>query len=209
MVNRAEPEEVHEHSDPVCPVCLNPIEAKQAVTIDHGEVVQRAVLGQASGEAPRTDPALAMEDLRSKKSCASLDAPEGLHRGAVWEARAPFGASSLINGVVSAIVGGTERVACSTTEHATRSTTGLGDFALPFPAFDLTLSLFAGVAIALLELAHQDLAVALDLIDFILGELAPLLPHLPLELSPLAFQRVTVHVTSIRRGKPMPCRTCP
>ena len=51
MVNRAEPEEVHEHSDPVCPVCLNPIEAKQAVTIDHGEVVQRAVLGQASGEA--------------------------------------------------------------------------------------------------------------------------------------------------------------
>ncbi len=87
MVNRAEPEEVHEHSDPVCPVCLNPIEAKQAVTIDHGEVVQRAVLGQASGEAPRTDPALAMEDLRSKKSCASLDAPEGLHRGAVWEAR--------------------------------------------------------------------------------------------------------------------------
>src|SRR5436309_438786 len=124
-------------------------------------------------------------------------------------ARAPFGASSLINGVVSAIVGGTERVACSTTEHATRSTTGLGDFALPFPAFYLTLSLFAGVAIALLELAHQDLAVALDLIDFILGELAPLLPHLPLELSPLAFQRVTVHVTSIRRDKPMPCRTCP
>ena len=28
---------VHEQSDPLCPVCVKPIEAKHSVTIDHGE----------------------------------------------------------------------------------------------------------------------------------------------------------------------------
>src|SRR6059036_1586415 len=85
---------------------------------------------------------------------------------------------------------------------------GSGGFALHFPAVDLTLGLVASVAIALLELAHQDPGGPLDLIDFITPELAPPLPDLPLELSPLPFQRVTIHVTSIPCGRAVLHRTC-
>jgi len=44
---------VHEQSDPLCPVCVKPIEAKHSVTIDHGEVVHAECWGKPPLRRPR------------------------------------------------------------------------------------------------------------------------------------------------------------
>ena len=45
-VNRSEPDEMYERSDPLCPVCSKAIEAKHSVTIDHGDVVHAECWGK-------------------------------------------------------------------------------------------------------------------------------------------------------------------
>src|SRR5262249_9220660 len=101
-----------------------------------------------------------------------------------------------------------KRVACPATDMRPAPRRPSGDVALYLPGVDLALGLLAAVAVSFLELADQDLGVPLDLIDLIVRQLAPLLPDLALELSPLPFQRVSVHVASIPRGRAVLCRTC-
>src|SRR6185312_8586288 len=62
---------------------------------------------------------------------------------------------------------------------------------------EITELLFRAVlreAVALLQLAHQLLAVAFDLIDVAVRQLAPLVLDLAFDLVPLAFQGIAVHV---------------
>jgi hypothetical protein len=58
------------------------------------------------------------------------------------------------------------------------------------PAVDLALSFVAGYAVPLLDLAHELLGISFDLIEVIVGELAPLLASPAFELRPLAFGNV-------------------
>src|SRR5262249_41078099 len=64
------------------------------------------------------------------------------------------------------------------------------------PALEVRLRFFAPPAVVLLELADQDVAVALDAVHVVGRQLAPLLADLPLELHPVAFQHVLVHLSS-------------
>src|SRR5262249_10871137 len=59
---------------------------------------------------------------------------------------------------------------------------------LGIPILDLSLRFFAGDAVALLDPADELLSTALDLIDVVIGQLAPALANFPLELQPLAFE---------------------
>src|SRR5262249_35236386 len=63
----------------------------------------------------------------------------------------------------------------------------------PEPPIELALRFFAGTAVALLQLAGEDLGVSLDLIDVVVGELPPLLANGPLELRPLPLERIAIH----------------
>src|SRR5215472_602668 len=60
-------------------------------------------------------------------------------------------------------------------------------------ALVLHFRLVARVAVPLLEQTENLLGSALDLVEVVVGELAPLLLDLALHLGPLAFQHVLVH----------------
>ena len=62
------------------------------------------------------------------------------------------------------------------------------------PGIHLPLSVVSSNAVALLDLADQLLSATLNLIQIIIGELAPLLADAPLKLFPLAFQGIFIHV---------------
>src|SRR5262249_8723392 len=47
--------------------------------------------------------------------------------------------------------------------------------------------------IALLDLAGEDLGIAVNLVEVVVGELAPLLAHLPFQLFPLSLEGFLVH----------------
>src|SRR5262249_35526644 len=64
------------------------------------------------------------------------------------------------------------------------------------PLVELALGLLAAPPIAPPHLAAQLLRVALHLIEVVVGEVAPLLADLALELGPLPLEHVTVHDTS-------------
>src|ERR1017187_3976846 len=58
---------------------------------------------------------------------------------------------------------------------------------------DILLRLVGGVAVPFLELADQNVLPAGDLLEVVIGELAPLDAHLPLDLRPVALQRILIH----------------
>src|SRR5215468_6768209 len=64
------------------------------------------------------------------------------------------------------------------------------------PGVDFALGLVPGVAVALLQTAGELSALALDDIQIVVGELAPFLLHLALELLPIAFDTIPVHASS-------------
>src|SRR5204862_211204 len=55
------------------------------------------------------------------------------------------------------------------------------------------LDLVAIAPVALLELPVEELDIALDLVEVVVGELAPLLADLALDLHPLSLERIGVH----------------
>jgi hypothetical protein len=61
------------------------------------------------------------------------------------------------------------------------------------PAVDLALGLVLRNAIALLETAGELLALALDHVEVVIGELAPLLLNLAFELLPVSFNAIPIH----------------
>src|SRR5882757_6787865 len=61
------------------------------------------------------------------------------------------------------------------------------------PGIDLALRLVPRNAVALLQPAGELLALALDHIEVVVGELAPLLLSLALELFPVAFDTIPIH----------------
>src|SRR5262245_35051023 len=61
------------------------------------------------------------------------------------------------------------------------------------PSVDLALGIVLGNAVALLKPARKLGALALDHIEVVVGELAPLLLNLALELFPVAFHAVPIH----------------
>ena len=65
------------------------------------------------------------------------------------------------------------------------------------PFVDCALGLLFVVAIALLEDAEQFDALAVHDIDIVVGELAPLLLSLALELLPVAFNLIPIHLMSL------------
>src|SRR5262245_48969919 len=68
------------------------------------------------------------------------------------------------------------------------------------PVIDLALGLILGVAVALLQTTGELGALALDDIQIVVGELAPFLLGLTLELFPVTFDAIPIHVESpIRR----------
>jgi hypothetical protein len=84
------------------------------------------------------------------------------------------------------------RRACRRSSTATVGVEGAAlQTTLPF--FDLPLRLFAGDAVVLLNPTHQLLALALDLVELVVGQLAPLLQGLAAELLPVAFDLIPVH----------------
>jgi hypothetical protein len=66
------------------------------------------------------------------------------------------------------------------------------------PGRDLLLGLVLGHAITFLDLAGQLGATTLDDVEVVVGELAPLRLDLALELLPVAFDAIPVHVMSFR-----------
>src|SRR5438132_493393 len=66
------------------------------------------------------------------------------------------------------------------------------------PSVDLALGLVLGEAVTLLQSSGQFLALALDHIEVIVGELAPFLLNLALELLPVAFDTIPIHVALLR-----------
>src|SRR5262249_11455980 len=90
-------------------------------------------------------------------------------------------------------------------DSATRALTSRRHLGIPI--LDLSLRFFAGDAVALLDPANQLLSTALDLIDVVIGQLAPALAHFPLELQPLAFENVFVHVCLLQGGHSTACRS--
>src|SRR5688572_2732404 len=61
------------------------------------------------------------------------------------------------------------------------------------PVLDLLLGFVLLHAVALLDLAHELVAMAGHLVEFVVGELAPLLLDLALHLLPVTLNRVPVH----------------
>jgi len=64
------------------------------------------------------------------------------------------------------------------------------------PGIELSLGFVFRDAVPFLESAHQLLTPPLNLIEVVVGQLAPLLANPTLELRPLTFQRVLIHVRS-------------
>src|SRR3569623_1934778 len=64
---------------------------------------------------------------------------------------------------------------------------------LGLPFLDLLLGVIAGHAIAFLDLSGQLLATALDGVEIVVGELAPLFLELAFHLLPVAFDNVPIH----------------
>src|SRR5262245_3951280 len=62
------------------------------------------------------------------------------------------------------------------------------------PAVDCALGLVPGVAVALLQAAGEFLAPALNNVQVIVGELAPLLLGLAFELLPVSFDAIPIHL---------------
>lgn len=62
---------------------------------------------------------------------------------------------------------------------------------MPFIQFGLRL--FFGSAVFFLNLAFELRAISVDLVELVVGELAPLLLDLALKLLPVAFDRSLVH----------------
>src|SRR5262249_46288397 len=60
-------------------------------------------------------------------------------------------------------------------------------------AVHFSLCLVLGAAVALLNLAGKDLGIAVNLIQIVVGELAPLLPDLAFQLFPLSLHGLRVH----------------
>src|ERR1700704_1846871 len=74
------------------------------------------------------------------------------------------------------------------------SLAGQGDlFQRPEPVIDILVDLVLGEAVALLQLAFELLAAALDNVEVVVGEFAPLFLGLALELLPVAFNPVPIH----------------
>lgn len=65
---------------------------------------------------------------------------------------------------------------------------------LGFPRVHLTLRFLASDTIPLLYLSDELLTAALDLVDIVGGQFAPLFANRALELVPLASQRVLIHL---------------
>src|SRR5688572_9136273 len=65
-----------------------------------------------------------------------------------------------------------------------------------FPVLDLALGLGLRDAVLLLDLADQLFALAVDLIEIVVGKLAPLLLDLAFELLPVALNLIPVHAVS-------------
>src|SRR5215207_6801578 len=63
----------------------------------------------------------------------------------------------------------------------------------PEPVVHVLADLVLGKAVALLQLAFELLAAALDDVEIVIGELAPLLLGRAFELLPIAFNPVPVH----------------
>jgi hypothetical protein len=62
------------------------------------------------------------------------------------------------------------------------------------PAVDFTLGLILLVAVALLQTAGELRALALDLVEIVIGQVRPFLLHLALELLPVAFDAIPIHL---------------
>src|SRR5215470_3269207 len=62
------------------------------------------------------------------------------------------------------------------------------------PGVDLFVGFVLGKAVALLQPAGQLRPLALDHVEIVVGELAPLLLNLALELFPIAFDTVPIHL---------------
>lgn len=62
------------------------------------------------------------------------------------------------------------------------------------PIIDLALGLVASNPVTFLDFTDKLFILSLDAIQIIIGQLAPLLTNAPLELIPLPFQRVLVHI---------------
>src|SRR5215813_10908663 len=72
---------------------------------------------------------------------------------------------------------------------------GIGSVLVPLtdPLVDLPFGFVASDAVAFLNLAHELLGLALDEVHIVIGQHAPLLANLALELIPLSLERVLVH----------------
>src|SRR5690606_16698134 len=62
-------------------------------------------------------------------------------------------------------------------------------------AGQVALYFLAREAISLLDLAAEHFVIALDLVQLVIGELAPAGLHLALHLPPVAFENVAIHVS--------------
>jgi hypothetical protein len=58
---------------------------------------------------------------------------------------------------------------------------------------DFTAGFFFRSTVALLNLSSEDIGIALDLIEVVVGQLAPLLSDMALQLLPLPLECVLVH----------------
>src|SRR2546425_718148 len=71
---------------------------------------------------------------------------------------------------------------------------GIGEFV------HLVLHVFLALAVGLLQLADEHVAVAGDLVEVVVGEVAPLRAELPLVLHPVALDLIPVHRASPPRS---------
>jgi hypothetical protein len=62
------------------------------------------------------------------------------------------------------------------------------------PIVNVLSDLILGQAVSLLDLAFQLLTAAIDRVEIVIGELAPFLLHLPLDLLPISFNAIPVHL---------------
>src|SRR5262245_41165124 len=65
------------------------------------------------------------------------------------------------------------------------------------PGVDFLLSLVLGVTVTLLQTSGEFLALALDDVEIVVGELAPLLLGLALELLPVSLHAIPIHLPSL------------
>lgn len=64
------------------------------------------------------------------------------------------------------------------------------------PLIDFLLNFVLGAAVPLLELTDQDLPTTGDLVEFVVGEITPLLANMALELLPVSFDGLPIHEMS-------------